>query len=380
MRILIVEPFITGHHLEYLHHVFMMSFKMPETEFVFVLPESFIQAKSMFSWPENNKVLFDPSLPILDRNAKQSSLTSSLKKSINYSRLTKKYYRKYKPDYLFSIDIMTLVPFLPLYISKIKTVGIVYDIYLRKPRLSLRTKIVSMCRFLVLSKSSLFKKVFILNDGKSANELNQMYNTDKFEYLPDPYVPLQLLNNNFRKDNNISGDDIVFAHFGSLTKRKGTLDILYAIRDLNKEERTKYVFVFAGKVNDEIKNEFYNIVDSLNGEARIIVEDKFCSYEYLASLCSASNAILTPYRDTCKSSGLIGYASQFGVPVVAYEGGLLGELITKYKLGIFIPQGKTMLDAFKQVAKHRIATPPQDYCMENCVTNFIEAIRNAYVN
>ena len=80
MRILIVEPFITGHHLEYLHHVFMMSFKMPETEFVFVLPESFIQAKSMFSWPENNKVLFDPSLPILDRNAKQSSLTSSLKK------------------------------------------------------------------------------------------------------------------------------------------------------------------------------------------------------------------------------------------------------------------------------------------------------------
>lgn len=380
MKLLIVEPYITGHHLEYLHHLYMMSFKMPQSKFIFVLPSSFEEARSMFDWPENKNVLFDTSLPVQVRNAKHSSLIGSFKKSIYYSKLTKKFFGKYSPDCLFSLDIMTLVPFLPFYIRKVKTVGIVYDIYLRKPDLNPRTKFASLCRFLSLSRSSIFQRVFILNDGRSADELNQIFDTKKFKYLPDPYVPIKSTNNDFRAQYGIDERSVVFAHFGSMTRRKGTLDIINVMSELSLEECSKYVFVFAGKVNDEIKAEFYEGVERNKNRVKMIIEDSFCSYDYLASLCSASNAILTPYHETCKSSGLIGYASQFRVPVIAYEGGLLGELITRYKLGTFINSNHSMRDAFQMVAQNQVMPPPIDYCIENCVDNFTDTIKKAFDN
>ena len=357
-----------------------MTFKMPQTKFIFVLPSSFEEAKSMFYWPENKNVVFDTSLPVQVRNAKHSSLIGSLKKSIYYSKLTNKFFRKYSPDCLFSLDIMTLVPFLPLYIRKVKAVGIVYDIYLRKPNLNTRTKFASLCRFFTLSRSSIFQRVFILNDGQSADELNRMFNTKKFEYLPDPYVPLKTTNNDYRTQNGIDEHSIVFAHFGSMTRRKGTLDIINIMSELSQEECSKYVFVFAGKVNDEIKTEFYEGVEKYKNRVKMIIEDSFCSYDYLASLCSASNAILIPYHETCKSSGLIGYASQFSIPVIAYEGGLLGELITQYKLGIFINSNHSMRDAFQIVAQNQVTTPPIDYCLVNSVDNFTDTIKKAFDN
>lgn len=73
-----------------------------------------------------------------------------------------------------------MVPFLPLLVYKrIKVVGIVYDIYLRVDKLSLRTLLANIARYTMLSRSKLFHKVFILNDEKSANTLNKKYHSQK---------------------------------------------------------------------------------------------------------------------------------------------------------------------------------------------------------
>ena len=380
MKILIVEPYITGHHLEYLHHIYMMTLLMPDSNFVFVLPKSFEEAKKLFDWPENRNVIFELSLPTKSRNAKKSSIIGSLKKSIFYSKLTKLYINKYKPDALFSLYIMTLVPFLPFSIfSKVHTIGIVYDIYLRKERVSSKERIVNFMRYKVLAQSCLFKKIFILNDKVSANRLNEKYHTKKFSYLPDPYVPLLTKEYDFRKENNIDKSKIVFAHFGSMTRRKGTLDILNYMSSLSAHQCARYVFVFAGKVNEEIKNEFYNYINSYKEKVEILVFDDFCSYDFLAGLCKAASAILIPYHDTCKSSGLIGYASQFGVPVVAYSGGLLEELIRKYNLGIIADKGMTLVDAYSIVENKKYTSPSRKYCDDNNVSNFIKILKEAFI-
>ena len=74
-------------------------------------------------------------------------------------------------------------------------------------------------------------------------------------------------------------------------------------------------------------------MEAQKGRVRVIVEDDFCSYERLASLCAASDLLLMPYLETAQSSGVIGYASQFGTPVLASDRGLIGKLVRRYGLG-----------------------------------------------
>lgn len=381
MKILIVEPFITGHYLEYLNHVYKMTLDMPEYEFVFVLPSSFAQARQLFEWPENENVTFDLSLPAKDRIGGKLSLIGSLKKSIGLVQLYKKYYQIYKPHGIFCVDIMTLVPFLPLLVHKrLKIVGIVYDIYLRIQKPSLRTLLANVARYTMLSRSKLFHKVFILNDGKSTDTLNHKFHTDKFEYLPDPFVPISSKGFDYRKEYSISEDKTVFAHFGSLTRRKGTIDILNAIHNVSKERLSKYVFVFAGRVNQEIKEEFFSLISQVRNNTTIIVKDEFCDFEYISSLCKTANAILIPYRDTCKSSGLIGYASQFSVPVITYSSGLLGELVRKYKLGIEMESITELPDALRKIQENLCTKPTNAYCLANQVGMFQEKIKQAFLD
>lgn len=359
-----------------------MTLQMNQDDFVFVLPSSFSEAKKMFSWPENPRVKFDLSLPEQFRTGKKPSMVDSLRKALWYSKSLKEYRNIYKPDSVISLDIMSLVPFLPLYLltSKVKVTGIVYDIYLRNDHLSFRNKFASICRFWVLSKSKLFSKVLILNDRKSSDELNSKFNTNKFVHIPDSFVPLENSDIDFRKEYDITDDAIIFSHFGAITGRKGTIDILRDIPNMHDDLKNKSVFVFAGLVKDDIKEEFERRVASLKNEVRLIVKDEFCSYSFLASLCKASNGILMPYHDTCKSSGLIGYASQFGVPVVAYKGGLLGELISNYELGLLIDKQEGLQDAFLQVSQGQVKIPPKHYCEDNNVESFAFVIRKALNN
>lgn len=381
MKILIVEPFITGHYLEYLNHIYKMTLDMPDDEFVFVLPISFSKARSMFEWPKNKKVTFDLSLPAKDRIGGKLSLLGSLKKSIGTVQLYKQYCKKYKPDGIFCVDIMTMVPFLPLLVyDKIKVIGIVYDIYLRIEKLPLRTLVANMARYFVLSKSKLFHRVFILNDRRSADSLNQKFHTHKFSYLPDPFVPINTQGFDYREEYGIISEKMVFAHFGSLTRRKGTIDILSEIKSISKDKLSNYVFVFAGRVNQEIKEEFYSFASQIKYDTTIIVKDEFCDFDYISSLCRAANAILIPYRDTCKSSGLIGYASQFSVPVVTYSSGLLGELVRKYKLGLEIESITELPEALERIKEGDCIKPSNEYCLDNQVANFQKMIKEAFLS
>ena len=286
--------------------------------------------------------------------------------------------KKHQSNKVFTNNLISFVPFAPLFLNRGVTIsGIVYHIYLYKEHeLSKIQRLLNILKYQVMSRNRAFRTIMILNDQESAEFFNHKYNCDKFVGLPDPFVPISTESTfKFREKYDIPQTAKVFAHFGGLAKRKGTLDVIQSIRLLDNKKRNNYWFVFAGVISEEIKDSFCHIYDELKNDCHILVKDEFCSYEYIASLCLASDAILAPYHQTDLSSGMFGYASQFGKPLIAPSQGLIGKIVRQYNLGVVLGSvnEKALSESYDKVVIDRCIVS-KDYIEENNVEHFQEVI------
>jgi len=378
MRILIFDPIISGHHLEYLHHLYMMAVEHKEHEFVFVVHRDFEQRRALMDWPESKNISFD-FLPPFSEQANNSTI-ELLKTSWRLCKLLDKYVKKHQANKVFTNNLISFVPFVPLFLGRgVSVSGIIYSIYLYNVQnFSKFQRRLNVFKYQVMARSRSFGTVLILNDPESADILNHKYKCDKFVGLPDPFVPIMAEKTvDFRKEYNIPSSASIFAHFGGLSKRKGTLDIMKSIRLVDETSRRNYWFVFAGVVYDDIKEIFYQMYDELKDNYHIIVRDEFCSYEYLASLCQACNAIIAPYHKTDLSSGMFGYASQFGKPLISPSQGLVGKIVEQYGLGLKINSinEEMLCEAYGKVANEKMEVT-KDYTLKNNVRSFQRVISN----
>ncbi len=373
MRVLIFEPSLSGHHLEYLQHLYNGAVSRLDCEFVFAVPhEEWSRMKGKCSWPEAENVKF----VMLDDSACKAIETGSmLAQSWKLSKMIRRIALEYKVNEIFLITLAGAIPFLPLILSsKIKISGIIYNIYLRAPKNGLRG-LIDKFRYWVMSHNRSMSKVFILNDPNSMNALNEIYHTNKFINLPDPVSQIDLADiTDLRSDMGISPDKKVFLHFGAMEKRKGTLEILKALCLMTKGELADKKFIFAGRVGQEIYDDFYRLIDiaRTNG-ADIFIRDEFCSFEYIHSLCRTADCLLIPYTHTSQSSGVLGYAAVHRKPVIGPGDGLIGELIKDNKLGITISKvnPENIAKAITEFNKCLISC---DYAKENSVEHFIDVI------
>jgi len=189
-----------------------------------------------------------------------------------------------------------------------------------------------------ISHSKNIGKIFLLNDKDAVKCLNREFNTDKFYYLIDPVPDINKDSVNDVRESLLkaSNKDEVFLHFGGLTRRKGTLDILDAIAMLTPEQSENKIFVFAGRIYAGIKDDFYSKLGKCTCKERIRIFDYFLPNEVLYDFCYSSDCILIPYYNTAQSSGVLGYASLFRKPVIGPSKGLLGMLIEHYNLGVLL--------------------------------------------
>ena len=72
----------------------------------------------------------------------------------------------------------------------------------------------------------------------------------------------------------------------------------------------------------------------ISSTMNIILKDEFCSYDFIGSLCMNANYVMLPYTKNEGSSGCLGIAAQFNIPVISTNKNLLGKLVKKNKLGI----------------------------------------------
>lgn len=378
-KILIYSPIAGGHFCEYIYHLYEMAIDHNKCSYVFILPKSFEVYNNRIKWVQCSNITVD----YFDDNEVKNThgILKLYLASYKECKLLNRYIVKYNADTVFTTQLISLVPFAPICIRKgVKTTGIIYRIYLYdkqyRPHLQL---LLDKVKYLVLSKFSIYHRVLLLNGDKSAPILNKMHNTEKFVCIPDPYLPLKHdVEESIRKQYSIPSDKSLFVQFGALNTNKGTLEVIKSIKALSEREKHQYAFIFAGKIMDDIHDEFYSILSQIDESVQIIVKDEYCTYEYFGSLCMECDAILTPYHRVAQSSGLIGYASQFGKPVIAPNKGLLGELVMTYNLGITIDNIDTdnLITAYKKIKTGDFQKPSDDYCKSHTIQMFQNTIYN----
>ena len=334
MRTLIFDSSVTGHHLEYLHHYYMEAIGHTDEEYVIMVPHDFIKVKKEYEWPYSSNISF---VYIPEEDEKLLEETNFYKLGWNTSKILQRSVRKIKPDRVFLTMLMQFIPFIIFLLPRnVRVRGIMYKIYLydehRMGKLRLAAE---RLRFWLAARSSKIEQIFVLNDEDSARTFNTLYSTSKFRSLPDPVPSVDFSKvKSVREELGVSPVEKLYLHFGGLDGRKGTIDILKSIIASKKGELKDSCFVFAGRINKNTSNEFYDLLSVAKEKTRIMVFDKFCSYDFLWNLCYSCDVILMPYYLTNLSSGVLGYAAVFNKPVIGPDNGLIGNLIKKYELGI----------------------------------------------
>lgn len=368
--VLIFDLSIDGHHLEYIHHLYMYALKKKEVNFHFVINSNFIKVSDLFYWPESENV----KIHSID-NSDLSNYNNTFLKAYNKNKLLKKYVNKINPNKVVLISLMEFMPFLPLFFinSKVKISGIIYLIYLYRYKSStLLQKISDISKYLMFTCFSTFETLFILNDEIAPRVLNKRFYSKKFSFLPDPYIPLD---ENFQMLCVREVYDIktpyIYLHFGALEDRKGTIEILEAIHEVSLERIENITFVFLGKIGNSIKKDFMELLFKIENQRKnIIVENQFCSYNLILSFCKEATLVLMPYKEQNQSSGVLNYASLFGKPVLAVNNGLICKIVKKYKLGYLIDDCKSnhLINFFNNIFPEEII----DYSSQHKVKLFLD--------
>lgn len=157
-----------------------------------------------------------------------------------------------------------------------------------------------------------------------------------------------------------------------MAERKGTLDILSGILLLENEQLKDKTFVFAGKVQNSIREQFYSLMEPAKEKAHILVFDEFCSYRFLYDLCFTCDVIVIPYKDTNLSSGVIGYAALFEKPVIGPGSGLIGKIVKTNQMGITLENISDY--AISKAFQENIVCGRNQYIESNKLNVFVDTI------
>ena len=375
--IAIFDYYLGGHHIEYIHHLYVGANLRKDIKFLFILPKSFDTYSKKIKWEYSENVEF----VFFECSEKFIRGLGGFSKAKFLSKILNRYIRKYDIKNLILVETMPFLPFLPFLVPRdLRISSIIYNIarYREKPTLLVRC--LDKLKYTLISYFNCFKNVYLLNDKESPAFYNKKYSVNKFLYLPDPYFYVEAIDKiDFRRIHSININKKILLHFGGLTKRKGTVDILDAIISNPNQIAEKYCFIFAGRVYDDIKDIFYQKIALIKDKVQILIFDDFCDYKFLGTLCQNSDFIIIPYHQASQSSGIISYAAQFHVPVIGPSNGLLGDIIRRYNLGILLPEitPKSIAHCLssKDLDGFKIDTNSMDkYLDENSITQFIDTI------
>lgn len=370
MKILIFDITLSGHHLEYLHHYYRGALERINEDFVFCVPnDDFLKQKEKYVWQDADNISF---FFLSNEVVNAVYNKKGYKRNIAEAKLIANTAKELNADSVILTNFIHTIPYLLWLMPKgIKVRGIIYRIYLYEQK-NIRYRLEDLC-FKLMARSRVMEKVFILNDKESSDMLNGLHKTKKFTFLPDPVPEVDMCSlENIRGKFNIPMSNKVFLHFGGLTKRKGTLEILKAINLCDNEQLKDKTFVFAGRIYQDMSEAFYRLIAIVEQKVQILVFDEFCTYEFLYNLCYSSDVILMPYKQTNLSSGLLGYAAVFEKPVVGPSQGLIGHLIYKYNMGFQLSEvsSKAIADSFFE----KYDVPSDDYSKINSVDSFVNCI------
>lgn len=375
-KFLIHTDMISGHRLEYIHHLYMGALLRPEDRFVFALPKQFEFDSTCLDWPcsENVKIL------ILKENEEAPHNCSLLKKGWINSKTIGKYAKEYNVTDVIVISIMSYLPFLPLFLNRnVRFSGIVYRIYLYEwKNESISKKFQDALKYCIMSHFKVFYRIFICNDTVSAQCLNRIFKTDKYCYMPDPIASMSnYVGYNLRTELKIPASKKILLHPGTMDSYKNTLGILRAFLKLDVKVSENLTLILAGRVVPGIRKEFDQIYKQVEKKMQIIFIEGYLPFERLTDLFVTSDYVLIPYTVKCQSSGVVGHAAYYGKPVIVSKGGVIGKMVRKWNLGIIIQSSseECIIKSINSVMNCEFrSTKGNDYYRSHSIESFVNTI------
>lgn len=342
MKILFFDILISGHHTEYINHLveYLIVHSDGKNYYYFVVHQNFnenfgfisakAQGKSNIKFIEVDECL------LIDLQVK-----NRFKRSVNNLKVVLHYTE------LLSIDICYLLHFnvfqiaLGLRKTNFKVRGILFMQFTNMKIKSFKDYYYYLRRLLPL-KLCMFNRniesIFLLNDQESCKRLNKKFKKkDVFRYLPDP-VSKNIIDPSYsiNHDYSIATNRKILLHFGSLSYRKGIIEILDGLLLLSKSDQQKLTLLIAGKVAENgLKKDLEQRIQQHKSlsHVQIIWENTFVSEAKMNNLFNACDYVLMTYKNPEASSGILGHAMKANKPVIGPSAGLVGKIIASYELG-----------------------------------------------
>lgn len=244
---LVFEPHITGHRSEYLAH--LMSFVCSgelEDQYDFVTNAAY----SIPAYFSNRKhSLKIERLPA----AKATSLLHGnlLTRGWKYYFLAKRCAKKIAPSQFLFLWFNDVQLMLGLFGFPCSTSGILFKPFIRMDRNDLSSKIIWMRKWAqtwLLTNHRVVKTIWLLDDEWAVNELNARFQTNKFKVLPEP-VSSWVAEPGYqvREAYKIDQNRILLIHIGTLSTRKGSLEILKSLKHLDNSTNQKLTLLMVGQ-------------------------------------------------------------------------------------------------------------------------------------
>jgi len=152
--------------------------------------------------------------------------------------------------------------------------------------------------------------------------------------VPDPVnIPEEIPQKVAREYLALPQDKPIILFFGGLRWDKGP-DILFKALPLVQEE---FYTVVAGKVTEIREMEAEQCRKNLKDPARLITRFGFISDADMTKYFAAADAVVLPYRRTFRgTSGILQRATAAGKPVIATDVGEVGPTVREHGLGIVV--------------------------------------------
>lgn len=378
-NVLLYCPSIAGHRLEYINHLCFGVSKHKEINMIVAVPSDFKNLRNNLVWPDSPNISF---IEIDENYTDRECKSNLLKRVICRCKGLQHYVKTTAIENVLVLDLMEYNPILPLFLKKsCKVSGIIYNIYLYEDaKHSLCKRILNKFKYVIFSSFKVWDKIFILNDEISVPVLNKKYKTNKFKFLPDPVVRVEKTAEiDIRERYGVSKEKTILLHPGGMMAYKGTIEILKAFEILPQNVCKNFAIVFAGRVTKEISDEFHYLRQRLEKKVQIVIEGGFLPYDYLGAFFKYADWILIPYKIISQSSGILGLSAFFQKPVIATKGGIIGNNVEKYKLGILVQKSTPEDIAAVLLSLPQMSVAQNTYADNHTIDSFNSIILDKYI-
>jgi glycosyltransferase involved in cell wall biosynthesis len=163
----------------------------------------------------------------------------------------------------------------------------------------------------------------------------------KVTHLADPVTPQTiepLRFNSLRNKLEVEQERQIFLLFGKLDPRKGTYQLIEAIRQVPRDLSQKLCLLLVGQIPASEQAKLKQRLSELSAQTpiQLIIQDEFVPESEMPLYFQMADVVLAPYQRHVGMSGILLQAAAAQKPVIASEYGLMGELVQRYQLGLVI--------------------------------------------